>query len=131
MAPRGQHLAVQAAMARADIAMEPIRAAEARQGDLVETLRKLFEEADRKAQERHVALLRMLGHVKDALTFPLSKRELLRAICYAGYNANDSDINMAASPAQRAAWADVDAEALIAVPSDQVDPAERLVEPEG
>ena len=74
------------------------------------------------AEQRHLKLLRMLGHLKNTLAFPLSKRELVRAICMAGYNANPNQNISGADGGSRALWADEDAEALLAVGSDEEAP---------
>jgi len=75
--------------------------------------------ADDPAERRHRALLRMLGHLKDALECPLDKRELLRASALAGYNANPDPNFSGADAGSRVLWADEDAEALLAVGSDE------------
>jgi hypothetical protein len=68
--------------------------------------------------QRHKALLRMLGHVKDALR--IDPLVLYRAAALAGYNANLNAKIHNADPGLKARWAADDAEALLAVGSDEV-----------
>lgn len=67
--------------------------------------------------QRHKALLRMLGHVKDALR--IDPVILYRAVALAGYNANPRSEVCKANPGDKALWAEEDAEALLAVGSDE------------
>lgn len=69
------------------------------------------------AERRYQGMLRMIGHVKDSLRFPLSKREALRVILMAGQYANPRIAKLDAGA--RALMADQDAEALLAVGSDE------------
>ena len=71
------------------------------------------------AEQRHLKLLRMLGHLKDSLAFPLSRRELVEAMALAGYNANLDKRVWGASAITKAEWARRDAEALLASGSDE------------
>ncbi len=59
----------------------------------------------------------MLGHVKDALR--VDPRTLYRAAALAGYNANPDPAVGSADPGVKALWAEADAEALLAVASDE------------
>jgi hypothetical protein len=71
-------------------------------------------------ERRHKALLRMLGHVKDALRIdPLI---LYRAAALAGYNANPKPSIHNANSGQKALWAEEDADALMAVGSEDALP---------
>jgi hypothetical protein len=70
-----------------------------------------------QAEHRYQGMLRMIGHVKDALRFPLDRRELVRAIALAGYNANPEFAHREAG--EKAQWAAEDADALLAVGSDE------------
>jgi hypothetical protein len=72
------------------------------------------------AYNRHVALMRMLGHLKDALAPKFGARELYRAAALAGYNANPDPAVANAEPGMKALWAEADAEAVLAVGSDEV-----------
>ena len=74
-------------------------------------------EADPPEEKRHKALLRMLGHVKDALR--IDARTLYRAAALAGYNANPDPNVSGADGGSKALWAEEDAEALLAVGSDE------------
>jgi hypothetical protein len=68
-------------------------------------------------ERRHRKLLRMLGHVKDALRIdPLI---LYRAAALAGYNANPKPSIHKANSGQKALWAEEDADALMAVGSEE------------
>ena len=69
--------------------------------------------------DQHLKLLRMLGHVKDAIRVP--PRELYRAFALAGYNANLNQKIHNADPDLKAKWAEEDAEALMALGSDDID----------
>lgn len=73
-------------------------------------------------ERRHKALLRMLGHVKDALR--IDPLVLYRAAALAGYNASPDRNICNADPGLKAHWADEDAEALLAVGSDETTKAE-------
>ena len=75
-------------------------------------------------EERHRKLLRMLGHVKDAIASRLdelpTRRDLCRAMALAGYNASPNRTVSGADPALKAIWARDDAEALLALGSEDV-----------
>jgi hypothetical protein len=68
-------------------------------------------------ERRHRALLRMLGHVKDALH--VDPRVIYRAAALGGYNANPDPAVGNADPGIKALWAEADAEAMLAVGSDE------------
>ncbi|MGD1146950.1 MAG: hypothetical protein ABR961_03235 [Thermoanaerobaculaceae bacterium] len=72
---------------------------------------------DSPEDRRHKALLRMLGHVKDAIR--LDPRVIYRAAALAGYNANPDPNVGNADPDAKARWADEDAESLLAIGSDE------------
>ena len=75
-------------------------------------------------EERHRKLLRMLGHVKDAIASRLdelpTRRELCRAMALAGYNSNPNARISGEDPGLKAQWAKDDAEALLALGSEDV-----------
>jgi hypothetical protein len=75
------------------------------------------------AVKRHRALLRMLGHVKDAIASRLdelpTRRDLFRAMALAGYNSSPNRTVSGADPALKAIWARDDAEALLALGSEE------------
>ena len=75
-----------------------------------------------QAERRYQGMLRMIGHVKDSLRFPLDRRELVRVICMAGYNANPDPNISGADAGSRALWADEDADAILAAGSDEEAP---------
>ena len=68
-------------------------------------------------EHRHKALLRMLGHVKDAIR--IDPRVIYRAAALAGYNANTDPNVCNADPGSKSIWADEDAEAMLAIGSDE------------
>jgi hypothetical protein len=68
-------------------------------------------------ERRHKALLRMLGHVKDALR--IDPLHLYRAAALAGYNANPKPSIHNARPGLKALWAAEDADAMLGVASDE------------
>jgi hypothetical protein len=74
---------------------------------------------EERTQQRHNALLRMLGHLKEALTPRLGPLELYRAAALAGYNANPDPAVHDAVAGVKAMWADEDALALLDVGSDE------------
>ena len=76
------------------------------------------DQAESPDERRHKALLRMLGHVKDALR--IDSRTLYRAAALAGYNANPDPAVGNADPGMKALWADADAEALLAIGSETI-----------
>jgi len=75
-------------------------------------------------EERHRKLLRMLGHVKDAIATRLdelpTRRDLYRAMALAGYNMNPHARVNGADPGLKAVWAWADADALLALGSEEV-----------
>ena len=77
-------------------------------------------------EERHRKLLRMLGHVKDAIATRLdelpTRRDLYRALALAGYNMNPNWRISGEDPGLKAIWAGADAEALLALGSEEVTP---------
>jgi len=74
-------------------------------------------------EERHRKLLRMLGHVKDAIASRLdelpTRRDLYRAMALAGYNNNSNPNISGEDPGLKAIWAKDDAEALLALGSEE------------
>ena len=68
-------------------------------------------------ERRHKALLRMLGHVKDAIR--LDPRVIYRAAALAGYNANPDPNVCNADPGSKSIWDEEDAEAFMAIGSDE------------
>jgi hypothetical protein len=74
-------------------------------------------------EERHRKLLRMLGHVKDAIASRLdelpTRRDLYRAMAIAGYNSNPNPHVSGEDPGLKALWAKDDAEALLALGSEE------------
>jgi len=73
-------------------------------------------------EDRHRKLLRMLGHVKDAITSRLdelpTRRDLYRAMALAGYNSSTNPNISGEDPGLKAIWAKDDAEALLALGSE-------------
>jgi len=73
-------------------------------------------------ERRHQALLRMLGHVKDAIASRLdelpTRRDLYRAMALAGYNSSPNPNISGEDPGLKAIWAKDDAEALLALGSE-------------
>ena len=73
-------------------------------------------------EDRHRKLLRMLGHVKDAIASRLdelpTRRDLYRAMALAGYNSNANPNVSGEDPGLKAIWAKDDAEALLALGSE-------------
>jgi len=73
-------------------------------------------------EERHRKLLRMLGHVKDAIASRLdelpTRRDLYRAMALAGYNSSTNPNISGEDPGLKAIWAKDDAEALLALGSE-------------
>jgi len=73
-------------------------------------------------EERHRKLLRMLGHVKDAIASRLdelpTRRDLYRAMALAGYNSSPNPNISGEDPGLKAIWAKDDAEALLALGSE-------------
>jgi hypothetical protein len=73
-------------------------------------------------EERHRKLLRMLGHVKDAIASRLdelpTRRDLYRAMALAGYNSSTNPNISGEEPGLKAIWAKDDAEALLALGSE-------------
>lgn len=74
-------------------------------------------------EQRHRKLLRMLGHVKDAIASRLdelpTRRDLYRALALAGYNSSPNRTVSGADPTLKALWARDDAEALLALGSEE------------
>ena len=73
-------------------------------------------------EERHRKLLRMLGHVKDAIASRLdelpTRRDLYRAMALAGYNSSTNPNISGEEPGLKAIWAKDDAEAMLALGSE-------------
>jgi hypothetical protein len=73
-------------------------------------------------EERHRKLLRMLGHVKDAIASRLdelpTRRDLYRAMALAGYNSSTNPNISGEDPGLKAIWAKDDAEAMLALGSE-------------
>lgn len=73
-------------------------------------------------EERHRKLLRMLGHVKDAIASRLdelpTRRDLYRALALAGYNMNGNPHISGEDPGLKVRWADDDAEAMLGLGSE-------------
>jgi len=76
-------------------------------------------------EERHRKLLRMLGHVKDAIASRLdelpTRRDLYRAMALGGYNSNANPNVSGEDPGLKAIWAKDDAEALLALGSEETE----------
>jgi hypothetical protein len=98
---------------------EPV---EGRPEDAITSAGALGEGYVSPEEERHRKLLRMLGHVKDAIASRLdelpTRRDLYRAMALAGYNASPNRTVSGADPGLKAIWAKDDAEAMLALGSE-------------
>ena len=76
-------------------------------------------------EDRHRKLLRMLGHVKDAIASRLdempTRRDLYRAMALAGYNSSTNPNISGEEPGLKAIWAKDDAEAMLALGSEETE----------